>query len=75
MTSVGLPREGTRRRSPPLLAGFLEQKRKENVTEWGCTEGMSQVKRKSQRMEKRENAALKTDKTSKRKARVNKRND
>lgn len=45
------------------------------MTECGCTEGMSQVKRKSQRMERRENAALKTDENSKRKARVNKRND
>lgn len=38
-------------------------------------EGMSQVKRKSQRMERKENATPKTDRNSKRKARVNKRNN
>lgn len=46
------------------------------MTERGMyREGMSQVKRKSQRMEGRENAALKTDRNSKRKAWVNKGND
>lgn len=76
LTSTGLPRKGKSRQSPSLLAGFPGTEA-QGERDWAgiYQERMSQVKRKSQRMEWRENAALKTDGNSKRKARVNKRND
>jgi len=67
----GSPGEGASRRSPSLLAGFPGT----GAQGEHDGDGMSQVKRKSQRMEGRENAALKTGGNSKRKARVNKRNN
>lgn len=74
--SVGVPREGTSRPFPSLLAGFPGTEARGKRDWVGMyREGMSQVKRKSQRMERKENATPKTDRNSKRKARVNKRNN
>lgn len=61
----------------PCWLGFLEQKRKETVTEWGCTDRGDESGEKEIPADggERKCQSLKTDGNSKRKALVNKRKD